>query len=363
LLKSIKKNEYELFGEFVTPYLNDMKGESLRKMVDVLRAIGVAEREQYQLKHSKASWRRALAVQRLGIFRDSHNIKDLLKALHDPEITVALNAAGALLKMGDRLLLQKVVSVLLKNERITEELFAEVLLKFERSLDLESLLSKEISKYPLPSQFKITNLIDQITSTESEHKIEDRLKNSKMAVTAILQDEDLANELLEETVSQYHKTKTVDIESILSKKEKQYPVPSRIKIIDFIGNIHRAEGAPILISLLENATDTEEKISLIKALGNLEAEGSIPLLIDNLKNNHPVIRAQSAKALGAIKDEVAIEPLTRLLEDEDWWCRHHAASSLYNIGDIGINRMQDFLTKTEDSFARDIITQFLSKTQ
>ena len=156
LTKTIKKSEHELFGEFITPYLNDMKGDSLIRVTDVLRKIGVVQMERRHLKHSNSTWRRALAVQRLGIFKDTNNIEDLVKALHDKELTVALNAAGALLKMGDRQLLKKVVSILLQNELITEELFAEVLLKFERSIDLEALLVQEIDKYPAPSRFKIT---------------------------------------------------------------------------------------------------------------------------------------------------------------------------------------------------------------
>ena len=79
IIKTIKRSEYELFGEFITPYLNDTKGDSLTRMVGILREIGVAERERRKLKHSNSARRRALAVQRLGVFRDPNNIKDLVK--------------------------------------------------------------------------------------------------------------------------------------------------------------------------------------------------------------------------------------------------------------------------------------------
>jgi len=131
-----------------------------------------------------------LAVQRLGILKDPNNTKDLTKALHDKDITVVLNAAGALLKIGDRQLMKKVVSSLLQNELITEELFAEVLLKFKRSIDLESLLCREIDKYPALSKFKIINLIEPIIKTENGHNLINHLNNSKKAISIILEDED-----------------------------------------------------------------------------------------------------------------------------------------------------------------------------
>jgi HEAT repeat protein len=363
LAKTIRKSEYEMFGEFITPYLNDMKGDSLERMINILREIGVVKREQYHLKHSNSTWRRALAVQRLGAFKDAYNVEALVKALHDTDITVTMNAAGALLKMGDRQLLKKVISTLLQNEFITEELFAEVLLKFERTINLEIFLSQEIDRYPIPPRLKIINLIQQITRTESGPKLINRLKNSKKAVGIILEDEDLAEELLDEIILKYKNNESIDLEIILSKKEKEFPVSSRIKMIDFIGYINRVEGIPVLIDILMKSADAEETISVIKALGNLQAEESIPQLLDCLESDNPVIRAQAAKALGAFKDEKAAKPISRLLEDRDWWCRYHAASSIHQMGEAGKKCLQNFYKITKDPFAKGIIAQFLSKPQ
>ena len=363
LMKTIKKSEYELFGDFITPYLNDMKGDSLTRMVDILRSIGVDKREQRHLNNSVFTWRRALAVQRLGVFKDSHNVIDLMKALHDKDITVSLNAAGALIKMRDRPLMKKTVSKLLHNELITEELFAEVLLKFERPMDLETLLAQEIDKYPMPARFKITSLIEQIMRAESGANLINRLKNSKKAIAIILEDEYLAEELLEEIILHYEKNESIDLEKILGKKEKEFPASSRIKMIDYIGYINRIEAAPVLIDLLKISKNDEETISIIKALGRLETEEAVPLLLDHLQSKHPVIRAQSAKALGVFKDERNTKHLSRLLEDKDWWCRFYAASSIHQMGDTGKECLQSFLHKTEDPFAKDIIVQFLSKSQ
>ncbi len=363
LIKTIKKREYDLFGEFITPYLNDTKGDTLTRMINILREIGVVKRERFYLKYSHSTWRRALAVQRLGAFKDVHNVKDIVKALHDKEITVALNAAGALLKMSDRQLLKKVISVLLQNELVTEELFAEVLLKFERSINLETFLSQEIDKYPIPARYKIINLLEPIVSTESGENLISRLNNTKKAIGIIMEDEDLADELLNDITLQYESEKSIDLEKILSIKEKEYTVSARIKMIDFIGYIKRVEGIPVLLDILKKSKNDEETISAIKALGNLEAEEAIPLLMDRLNSKHPVIRAQAAKALGALNYDKAAQPISRLLEDRDWWCRFHAASSIYKMGQVGRECLQNFFKKTSDPYAKGIITQFLSKPQ
>ena len=363
LIQTIKKSEYDLFGEFITPYLNDLKGDSLTRMINILREIGVVKRERRQLNYSHSTWRRALAVQRLGAFKDVHNVKDLVKALHDKEITVALNAAGALLKMSDRQLLKKVIHVLLHNELVTEELFAEVLLKFERSINLETFLVQEIDKYPIPARYKIINLLQPIVSEEKGERLIKRLQSTKKPIGIIMEDDDLAEELLEEIILQCQSSGSIDLEKILGKKEQEYSVSARIKMIDFIGYIKRVEGIPILIDILTKTKNDEETISTIKALGNLEAEESIPLLLKHLNSNHPVIRAQSAKALGNLNYESAAEPISRLLEDKDWWCRFHAASSIYQMGEVGKECLKNFFKRTKDPYAKGIITQFLSKAQ
>ena len=363
LIKTIKKSEYDLFGEFITPYLNDTKGDTLARMINILREIGVVKRERHHLRHSRSTWRRALAVQRLGGFKDPHNVQDIVRALHDKEITVALNAAGALLKMSDRQLLRKVINVLLHNEQVTEELFAEVLLKFERSINLESFLSDKIDKYPIPPRYKIINTLEPIVKMETGTKLIKRLKNSKKAISILMEDDELAEELLEEIIFECKNNKPIDLDKILSSKEKEYSVSSRIKMIDFIGYVKRVEGIPVLIDILKKTKYDEEAISAIKALGNLEAEEATPLFVDRLNSKHPVIRAQAAKALGTLGHEDAATPISRLLEDKDWWCRFHAASAIHQMGEVGKKCLESFFKTTEDPYAKGIITQFLAKPQ
>lgn len=361
IIKTIKKRDYELFGEFIAPYVRDTKGEFSKRLIDVLREVGVMEWERYQLKHSKFTWRRALAVQRLGEFRDEKNVVDLVHFLNDKEPVVSLNAAGALLKMGDNDLLKLAIGTLLKNEQLTEELFAEILLNYESPIDLEFLLNKEEVKYPPLSRIKLINFIEHYNREEGTVRSINILKKSKKAIRILLEDENLSEELFAEILLKYKNPD--ELENLLSQKVPEYPRPSMSKIFDYIGYLNRLEGVPILIDLLKKSENDEQTIRLIKALGNLGAEEAMPLLADFLSSEHPVIRAQAAKALGALKDETTAKPLSVLLEDKDYWCRYYAASSIFNMGEKGKEFLLKFFDETRDPFARDMITQFLDKTR
>jgi len=179
ITKTIKKRDYELFAEFIAPYLKDTKGDFLKRSIDVLRKVGAMEWERHQLKRSQLAWRRALAVQRLGEFRDQENVKDLIHALIDEDPIISLNAAGALLKMGDNELLKKVISVLLKNEHLTEELFAEILLNYESPIDLYYLLNKGVERYPALSRIKVINFIEHYNREEGIDRSIDTIKKIK----------------------------------------------------------------------------------------------------------------------------------------------------------------------------------------
>ena len=361
IIEDIKKRDYELFAEFIAPYLKDTKGDFLNRSIDVLREVGVMEWERRQLKHSKLTWRRALAVQRLGEFRDQDNVSDLIHALNDEQPVISLNAAGALLKMGDNELLKKVVMVLLKNEHLTEELFAEILLNYESTIDLDYLLNKEMEKYPALSRIKVINFIEHYNREEGIIRSIDIIKKTKKAIRIMLNDKNLPDEVFEEILLNYKNPE--ELEQMLSQKVEKFPADSMSKVFDYIGYMNRLEGVPILIDLLCKSKNDEQTIRLIKALGNIGSEEALPLLVDFLKSNHPVIRAQSAKALGTLKDETTLEPLSRLLDDEDYWCRYYGASTIFQMGERGIEFLKNFRNKTHDRFAKDMITQLLYKQQ
>lgn len=361
IIETIRKRNYELFAEFIAPYLRDTKGDFLKRSMDVLRQVGAMEWERHHLRNSKFTWRRALAVQRLGEFRDQKNVKDLIHALNDEEPVISLNAAGALLKMGDNELLKQVISVLLKNEHLTEELFAEILLNYESTIDLDFLMNKEVEKYPALSRMKVINFIEHYNREEGVIRSIDIIKKSKKAIRILLDDENLPDEVFEEILLKYKNPE--ELEHLLSQKGDKFPVLSMSKIFEYIGYLNRLEGVPILIDLLCKSKNDEQTIRLIKALGNLGSEDALPLLVDFLKSSHPVIRAQSAKALGTLKDGTTLEPLSKLLEDEDYWCRYYAASSIFQMGEKGEEFLNNFRSHTQDPFARDMITQFLHKPQ
>ncbi|MCH7500256.1 MAG: HEAT repeat domain-containing protein, partial [Nitrospinae bacterium] len=236
-----------------------------------------------------------------------------------------------------------------------------ILLNYESPIDLDYLLNKEVEKYPALSRIKVINFIEHYNREEGIIRSIDIIKKSKKAIRILLDDENLPDEVFEEILLKYKNPE--ELEHLLSQKVEKFPAASMSKIFDYIGYLNRLEGVPILIDLLGKSKNDEQTIRLIKALGNLGSEEAFPLLVDFLKSGHPVIRAQSAKALGTLKDETTMEPLSKLLEDKDYWCRYYAASSIFQMGEKGEEFLKNFCNHTQDPFARDMITQILHKPQ
>jgi len=177
----------------------------------------------------------------------------------------------------------------------------------------------------------------------------------------LIKKDNLTEELFVEVLLNYEEP--LNLQTLFDSDLGKTNVFSRLKIIDYIGYFKRIEGIPILIEFFNTTTDHEETVHLIKALGNLGSQESRPYFIDFLKNDSPVIRAQSAKALGELKDERDIIHLSKLLNDKNWWCRYYSASSIYQMGEYGRKFLHMYKKTSKDSFSRDMITQFLERVQ
>jgi hypothetical protein len=198
------------------------------------------------------------------------------------------------------------------------------------------------------------------TAAAALMKIGDR--DSIGEILAILLSKDgLSGELFAEILLGYGKGVVAELSETLSIYN-QLP-RSRTKIIDFLGYFKRVEIAPFLIKLLETSTNNEEKIHVIKALGNLTDIESFPALVKCLDNSNLTIKSQAAKALGNFKEESAFGPLSELLDDKDWWCRYHAALSIYKTGESGKIYLKELFEKKTDPFAKDVIKQVIRESE
>ena len=96
------------------------------------------------------------------------------------------------------------------------------------------------------------------------------------------------------------------------------------------------EAVSYLLKKLRDKDITQRaKINTIYTMGRLRenAERAVPILIPYLKDEHPDVRAVTAKALGRIKtkNNAAVGGLIHLMFDDDEWVRKCAIFSLNRI--------------------------------
>ncbi|WP_151636700.1 HEAT repeat domain-containing protein [Noviherbaspirillum aerium] len=73
------------------------------------------------------------------------------------------------------------------------------------------------------------------------------------------------------------------------------------------------------------------------------------------------VRVQVAKALGRIGGREDVEPLTRLLNDSEWWVRYRAAQALAELPFLEPGELERLRNEASDRYAADMLTQVLAE--
>ena len=104
---------------------------------------------------------------------------------------------------------------------------------------------------------------------------------------------------------------------------------------------HQGEQTNELLEILIQGLDSENpeiRKSCANGLGNLEegAKSGVPALIQRLKDKHPDVISEAAKALGYIGAKEAIKDLLKALDDSvtacEWWTFLRVADALKKLG-------------------------------
>lgn len=90
-----------------------------------------------------------------------------------------------------------------------------------------------------------------------------------------------------------------------------------------------------------DSDNLELRISALKYMAHAYKERAIPLLINLLSDKSWEIRAVSNRLLGDLHAIQAINEISKSLKDPIWWVRVNAADALKNLGEAGIQVLNE----------------------
>jgi HEAT repeat protein len=112
------------------------------------------------------------------------------------------------------------------------------------------------------------------------------------------------------------------------------------------------ESFKYLIEALNNkASHKQVKICSAKILGAIGNDKAIDPLIATLKDNNKLVRREASTALTNIGNK-SVDPLINILNDDDWRVRGAAAWSLGGIGDKKAIKPLNNLLQDENGFVK-----------
>jgi len=108
---------------------------------------------------------------------------------------------------------------------------------------------------------------------------------------------------------------------------------------------------PLIEALSSKGINKDIKKSSAKLLGIIGDEKAIECLIDSLRDNNKLVRREASTALSRM-GEKAVDPLINLLDDDDWRVKGAAAWALGKIGDKRAIDPLNTLLNDESGFVR-----------
>ncbi len=250
---NIRNKDIDMFIEFLFYYLENIKGEDAKKIRGIFKGMGLLDRELEFLTHSKNLWRRSLAAFRLGQVKAPEAKEALIESLSDESDLVSYTASAALMKIGDRESIGKILGILLAQEDLSGELFAEIILGY--GSDVVSEVSQALSIYnELPrSRTKIIDFLGHYRRVE------------------------IAPFLI----------------SLLTTSEN---AEEKIHVIKALGNLIEPKSFPALVSCLKNSNPTIRS-QAAKALGYFKDEAAFDELAELLSDKDWWCRYHAALAI------------------------------------------------------------------
>ena len=130
--------------------------------------------------------------------------------------------------------------------------------------------------------------------------------------------------------------------------------------VTVLGILGVHEAGDDLLSLLTKDPDPIVRGQTAQALGQIGDVSAAESLIISLDDESWEVRAQAAKALGRLGDKQTLGKLKQALSDENWWVRHNAANSLHQLGEEGIATLREASYSGEET-PRAVAAQVLAE--
>jgi HEAT repeat protein len=125
-----------------------------------------------------------------------------------------------------------------------------------------------------------------------------------------------------------------------------------VTAVRVLGEIRDPRAAPVLIRLLEGASNLNVRARAAGALGSVGGPLAPPALRQALVDEAWPVRAQAAASLSALGDRGSIPALSAAIEDESWWVRRNCAEALGELGEPGRDALR-LLATSGDRYVRD----------
>jgi HEAT repeat protein len=111
------------------------------------------------------------------------------------------------------------------------------------------------------------------------------------------------------------KAGSADLPSLISQFSSTRDLEAKERILNEITTSFPDSG-PALLQLAETTTDADTKWMAIRGIGTLKYKEAAPFLVKSLLSEYPYVRANSARALGDMKEYSAGQALITLLRGE-----------------------------------------------
>jgi len=311
LQAQLQPSDQQLLVRLFAELLQKVRGDYAGRMVDFMRDLGLRDRCVERLRSRFAS-QRAEACSLLGVFGDPAVLSALERMLDDESVDVRIEAARALAKHGAI----RSVDQILDKLAIGTETRSLSALDIFRSLNRDAV--PELIRVLETSNREAVNLlaVDALSHIGDLRAVPAMLKLMRAPIL-------LAGPAAAVSAPAKPEPATGDMRQAVQDsnrlQRRALPEPRRRR--------------------RTRSISTNLQLAIVQALSRLDDPRALPGIIAALDDPAAEVRAQAALCAGNLGSIEAVPVLEKLLRDENWWVRYHAAEALFKLGESGLGSL------------------------